>query len=477
MGLSSLMKGEIILNLLISGKIEDIDIDDCLNINIFSENKDISVEHRNLIKLAYPSKNPNRIILVSNILASNNIEHITKIINIFKVDARVKKFICYLLDMCEKWKFINIYNSLINELPLCLDDISNVDFVCDYVNNAYIFDFSTLKRLNNSIFKFNQCIFSSEFNETFSSTGTSTPLTKSYQYKKVDPSISSILISSPNSSGTSYYSGLVLLECLENYSPIIREVSNPTNFDLIVYNNVKINPFKLGQKIKIDYKEYTYKTCLDGGIYFKFPSNHEFLCLVIKTCGSFWTALFLEKDSTRISYKSKNMSNLNRYYTSNNVVCKSDFLVFDETSNVWTKFDPEPLVLSYRNSKNFDISYLSTKRKGQVYIGPCPVTSLSNWKMSCISFDLLKYYNAITNKYDKSSISKKYDILLRLVYNIPKQFVINYNNINIVKLIFSYPSNEFIKSNNYFECESIQILDPEIENLISYTPLWDLTKL
>lgn len=385
--------------------------------------------------------------LVSDILLTNNIEQITKIMNMYSDDVRIRQFISYLLDTCEKWKFINIFNKI--KKNLYFDNIEMDDFVYDYVDNAYIFDFSNLEIINKNCTIFTQLIF------------------KNIMY--INTSVSPVFTSTPTSSLTRIVKNninLVLLECLEHYCPIIRAVSNPTDDDLIVYENPPINPFILGQKIRINKKIYTYKSCL-GTKYYKCKSQHPYMCLVIKTNDTCWNVIFTNKHENKITYWD---------YILNKTMSIDDIEHIDSfecklVNNNWIWFDPSNLVLDNANGTCRPVT--SSKDYQKLFIGPKPVTSIMNMCMNSqkLIFDLTSY----ATRPSCFELNQEYIKLLRRVYNIPENMHIDINSTSIEKLIFKYPDVNFIKANNYFICTNNE--HDKLDNIEEYYPNWDFLKI
>lgn len=406
----------------------------------------LNTKQSDLLKNKYKEAPPSKVILVSTVLETNNIEHITKICYMYKTDKNVQKYISYLLDTCEKWKFINIFNSINESTMLYFNEVDMEDFVCDYMNTAYLFDFSKLKDASDNVETFNQFIFNDIDRGEIKLT-TSTP----------SPSKTSVGPSSNDGN-------LVLLEAIDNYAPIIGYVSNPSEYDLVLYESVNINPFKLGRKIKINKREYVYKSCMHSGILYKYESDHAYMSLFIKVNGNCWSALFANNKENRIKI-------YNPLYTSsstiNNIVNISSFEVYD--GHKWVPFEskgaPPKLKYSYRNntSTNILVSNINLKH---IHIGPCMITSLFISPMNTrnILFDYCRF--SVKNFVYNEKCYK----LLRRIYNIPAEFNIDTNNVSIYDLVFKYPLKEFIKVNRQFICDTKSSID---DSYVEYVPTWD----
>lgn len=115
----------------------------------------------------------------------------------------------------------------------------------------------------------------------------------------------------------------------------------------------------------------------------------------------------------------------------------------------------------------------------RIFVGPCLVNSLmtNNINTKNYIFDNLKYAHINTSKLnsiDQSKLTYKRSDLdnhVRRLYNVYKDYEINYNTFTIPLVIFGFPCIDFIKQNEYFTCENNQISFDR--TFLDSPPTWD----
>lgn len=406
------------------------------------------------------------IIRVSDIILSNNLDYISKIINISKTEENVKNFLFYMLDMCEKWKFINFYYYIkTNNISRNYEKME--DFVYKYVNTIFIFDISLLIEINANLEYFNQQVFSTCLLPRVSVNFPSPVQFHSLPLASSTPHTSSHVAAFPGMASVNI-DDLVMLEYLDEYCPIICKILNPTDYDLIVYRSIKINPFKLGTKIRIKFNTYTYGSFTDPIGYFECNSSHPQMCMIIQVNASrMWNVLFRRKQLNNIKISNRLSCKFNMYYI-HRIDTILNFEFFH--GNAYHTFDTSPLVLSYRNVDAASQLNMLDSTCSQTFIGPClltslPVSSIVRDRSVCY-FDCLKYSMSTKSDIDLNS----HDALIRRIYNIPLTYNIKYSEINQINIIFDYPHLEFIKINDYFSCDNTGYKQQDLNESL---PVWD----
>lgn len=425
---------------------------------------------------------------LSHIIYMHDLNEINILKNLYYIDIKVKECLMYLLDCCEKWKLVGIFDFV--KSSIYYSNVIPVNFSYQHLNTIYIFDIEQIiEKCKNKISNFNLFYFNKYF------------------------SISSS-------------AQLILVENIIGFCPIVRLVKNYSINDLIICKNCIDNPFIIGTKFKINNKVYIYKSCKINTI-FKYNQSPDLkYTIYFGTSGNLCT-FFIGKNDTRVGYNNNNISSS----TSNNIITINK-IEYSNDGNPYKNFDLK-IELSFYNNKNL---HFFNNINNVIYAGLTSINSLMDKKYISknLIFDNIKFSNEdiiyklsdelkikyilddslkiknieiynqddikiITsisyindfrlineneNKYYNFAVNPndiiyyKYDLdlfvlHLKRIYNIT-------NNINIIKtknyltdLLFTINYN-FLRDNNFFECESNdKIINETFINILDSVPNWD----
>lgn len=423
---------------------------------------------------------------LSHIIYMHDLNEINILKNLYYIDIKVKECLMYLLDCCEKWKLVGIFDFV--KSSIYYSNVIPDNFSYQHLNTIYIFDIEQIiENCKNKISNFNLFYFNKYFS----------------------------ISSSPNKQ-------LILVEHVIGFCPIVRLVENYSTNDLIICNDCIDNPFIIGTKFKINNKVYIYKSCKINTI-FKYNQSPDLkYTIYFGTSGNICT-FFIGKNDTRVGYNNNNISS-----SSSNNIISINKIEYSHNGTIYKNFDLE-IDLSFYNKKQ---SHFFKNVNNVVYTGLTNINSIMNKKniSKNLIFDNIKFSNEdiiyklsdelkIKNIFDNSRKITKIEIYNQddieiitsmpytnkfklinenIYYNINPNDIIYYKydldsfvlhlkriyninkNINIIKtknyltdLLFTI-NNNFLRDNNFFECESIDnVINETFIDILLYKPKWD----
>lgn len=423
---------------------------------------------------------------LSHIIYMHDLNEINILKNLYYIDNKIKECLMYLLDCCEKWKIVGIFDFV--KSNIYYSNIIPENFSYQYLNTIYIFDIEQIiEGCKLEIHNFNLFYFNKYFS----------------------------ISSSPNKQ-------LILVEHVIGFCPIVRLVENYSTNDLIICKNCTYNPFIIGNYFKINNKVYIYKSCKINTIYKYNQSPDLKYTIYFGTSGNLCT-FFICKNDTRVGYNYNNNSSS----SSSNIITINKIEYSYDKGNTYNIFNLE-FDLKFYNNTN---PHIFNNINNVIYTGLTSINSLMDKKQISkkLIFDNIKFSNEdiiyklsdelkikykfnddktiVTNVliYNQDDIeiitSIPYTNKFKLInenYNINTDDIIYYKydldsfvlhlkriyninkNINIIKtknfltdLLFTINYN-FFKDNNFFECEtSNNSINETFIDILIYKPIWD----